>query len=268
MKMGKFFLLLTVILSLLTSCSKFNKVLKSNDYDFKLKKAQEYYDKKDYRRAQVLYEELFPIFKGTPQFEDLYYRYANCSYKLRDYLSSQNLYSGFLDMFPNSSKAEEIEFLEAFSYFKQSPKPDLDQTNTQKAMGMMQTFINTHPGSEKNKEAQDIIDICYKKLENKELRSAELYFNMGQYKAAAIAFTSLINNFPESLKSDEYKLMAIRSYFQYAEMSVLDKQQERFQKVIKEVQDFQDRFPESKLLQEAERYLTLSNTSIQNLTKN
>lgn len=267
MKMGKFFWL-AVLLFLFSACSKFNKVLKSNDYDFKLKKAQEYYDKKDYRRAQVLYEELFPIYKGTPQFEDLYYRYANCAYKLRDYLSSQNLYSGFLDMFPNSSKAEEIEYLEAFSYYKQSPKPDLDQTNTQKAMGMMQTFINTHPGSEKNKEAQQIIDICYKKLETKELRSAELYYNMGQYKAAAIAFTSLINNFPESLKSDEYKLMAIRSYFRYAEMSVMDKQEERFQKVIKEVQDFQDRFPESKLLQEAERYLTLSNSSIQSLTKN
>lgn len=266
MKMGNFFSLL-LVLFLLGSCSKFNKILKSNDYDYKLKMAQAYYDRKDFRRAQVLYEELFPIFKGTPQYEDLFYRYANCAYKQRDYLSAQGLFSNFLETFPNSGKAEEIEFLEAFSYYKQSPKPDLDQTNTNKAMGMMQTFINTHPGSARNKEAQDIIDICYKKLESKELRSAELYYNMGQYRAAAIAYTSLINNFPESLKSDEYKLMAIRSYYKYASMSVIEKQEERFEKVIKEVQDFQDRFPESKLLSEAERYLTLSNDSIKSLTK-
>jgi outer membrane protein assembly factor BamD len=262
--------LLSVVLLaavLTASCSKFNKVLKSTDYDYKLKMAQEYYDKGKYKQAQTLYEELFPIFKGTPQFEDLYYKYADCAFKQRDYISSENLYNGFLEMFPNSPKAEEVEFQEAFSYYKQSPKPELDQTNTIKAMGMMQTFINTHPGSERNKQAQEIIEKCNKKLEIKELKAAELYFNMGQYRAAAIAYTSLINNYPESLKSDEYKLQIIKSYYKYANLSIQEKREERYVKVIAEVQDFQDRYPESKLLKEAERYLTLSSNNIKSLPK-
>ena len=45
-------------------------------------------------------------------------------------------------------------------------------------------------------------------------------------------------------------------------MSIEEKQQERYEKVVSEVQDFQDRFPESKLLKEAERFLTLSQTNI------
>jgi outer membrane protein assembly factor BamD len=170
-------------------------------------------------------------------------------------------------MFPKSERAEEVEYMEAYSYYKQSPKPELDQSNTIKAMGMMQTFINTHPGSPRNKEAQEIIDYGYKKLETKELMSAELYYNMGQYRAAAISFTSLINNYPESAKSDEYKLMAIRSYYRYASLSVQEKQQERYLKVIAEVQDFQDRYQESKLLKEAERYLTLSTNNIKKLSE-
>ncbi|HLO82529.1 MAG TPA: outer membrane protein assembly factor BamD [Chitinophagaceae bacterium] len=262
--------LLSVVLLaavLTASCSKFNKVLKSTDYDYKLKMAQEYYDKGKYKQAQTLYEELFPIFKGTPQFEDLYYKYADCAFKQRDYISSENLYNGFLEMFPNSPKAEEVEFQEAFSYYKQSPKPELDQTNTVKAMGMMQTFINTHPGSERNKQAQEIIEKCNKKLEIKELKAAELYFNMGQYRAAAIAYTSLINNYPESLKSDEYKLQIIKSYYKYANLSIQEKREERYIKVIAEVQDFQDRYPESKLLKEAERYLTLSSNNIKSIPK-
>jgi outer membrane protein assembly factor BamD len=257
--------LLVAVLS--ASCSKFNKVLKSTDYDYKLKMAQEYYDKKKYKQAQTLYEELFPIYKGTPQFEDLYYRYADCAFKQRDYVSAENLYNGFLDMFPNSGKAEEVEFMEAFSYYKQSPKPELDQTNTIKALGMMQTFINSHPGSEKNKQAQEIIDQCYKKLEIKELKNAELYFNMGQYRAAAIAYTSLINNYPDSQKSDEYKLQIIKSYYKYASLSIQEKREERYLKVIGEVQDFQDRYPESKLLKDAERYLTLSSNNIKSIPK-
>lgn len=260
MNLRSIIIVVVVLAGLASSCSKFTKVMKSPDYDYKLKMANEYYDKKQYRQAQALYEELFTVFKGTPQFEELYYRYAYCAYLQKDFTSAENLYNGFLEMFPNSAKAEEIEFMEAYSYYKQSPKPELDQSNTIKAMGMMQTFVNTHPGSERNKQAEEIIDKCIKKLEVKEFKSCQLYYNMGQYKAAAIAFTSLINNYPDSPKADEYKLMIIKSYYKYANMSIEERQEERYAKVVSEVQDFQDRYPESKLLKEAERYLTLSST--------
>jgi outer membrane protein assembly factor BamD len=245
---------------LVSSCSNFNKVLKSPDYDYKLKMANQYYEKKKYRQAQTLYEELVGVFKGTPQFEELYYRYSYCAYLQKDYPNAENLFNGFLEMFPNSTKAEEIEYMEAYSFFRQSPKPELDQTNTIKAMGMMQTYINTHPGSERNKEAEQIIDKCNKKLELKEFNSCQLYYDLGQFKAAAIAFSSLINSYPDSPRADEYKLMIIKSYYKYAEMSIEEKREERYARVVAEVQDFQDRYPESKLLKEAERYLTLSST--------
>jgi outer membrane protein assembly factor BamD len=140
----------------------------------------------------------------------------------------------------------------------QSPKLELEQVNTIRAMGMMQTFINTHPGSERNKEASEIIDKCRAKLEQKEYRAAELYFNMGQYRAAAIAFTNLTNNYPESLKGEEYKLKTVKAYYKFAKLSILEKQIERYEKVTAEYQDFVDRFPESKFLKDAESYSKLS----------
>jgi len=48
-------------------------------------------------------------------------------------------------------------------------------------------------------------------------------------------------------------------------MSVLEKQEERFEKVISEYQDFLDRFPESNLLKEAESYSILSQNQIKAL---
>jgi len=262
MKIIKVTVVCIAVLSLSTSCSKYIKVLKSKDYDYKLKMADTYYAEKKYRQAQTLYEELFPIYKGSPQFEDLYYKYAYCHYKQKYYLSAENLFKGYLEVFSNSARAEEVEFMQAYSYYKQSPKPELDQSNTVKAMGMMQVFINTHPGSPRNKEAEEIIQKCYTKLETKEQMSAQLYYDLGQYRAAALAFNTLINNYPDSPKSDEYKLMSIRSYYRYAEMSIEEKQGERYEKVVVEVQDFQDRFPDSKLLKEAERFLTLSQNNL------
>jgi outer membrane protein assembly factor BamD len=259
------YLVFVILVVLFSSCSKFNKVLKSNDYEYKLKMANEYYDKKMYRQSQVLFEELFPVFKGTPQFDELYYKYAYAHYNLKDYTTAENLYKGYLEVFPNSTRAEEVEFMQAYCFYKQSPKAELEQANTLKAIGMFQVFLNTHAESPKRKEAEEIIAQCQVKLEKKEYLSAQLYFNLGQFRAAALTYTTLMNNYPDSQKGDEYKLMAIKAYFKYAEMSVKEKQEERYNRVVKEVEDFQDRFPESKLLKEAERYLTLSQNNLKSL---
>jgi outer membrane protein assembly factor BamD len=74
-----------------------------------------------------------------------------------------------------------------------------------------------------------------------------------------------MNNYPESQKGDEYKLKIIISWYRFAKMSFEDKQVERFEKVISEYQDFADRFPESKLLKEAENYNNLSQNQIKTL---
>ncbi|RYG44759.1 MAG: outer membrane protein assembly factor BamD [Chitinophagaceae bacterium] len=262
MRLFSFILILAVTFS---SCSKFAKVQKSTDYDYKLRMAEKYYVAKKYNFAQQLYEELFPIYKGQPQFEDLFYKYAYCSYYLKDWLQAENLFKQFTEVFPTSQKAEEMEYMRAYTYYRQSPKAELDQTNTQKTIGLMQTFINTHPGSPRLKEANDIIDASRRKLEVKEVKSAELYFNMGHYLAAAIAYTSLMNNFPDSEKSEQYKLQVIKSYYLYARNSIDEKKAERYEKVLSEVNDFTDRFPDNALTKEVERYRNLSQSNIKDI---
>ncbi len=262
MRSIKLFLASAFLLLLVSSCNKYNKVTKSKDYEYKLKMADEYFSKGKYKIAQQLYEELFPVFKGSVKFEELYYKDAYCFYYMKSYADAESLFKGFLEVFPNSAKAEEVDYMRSYCFYKQSPKLELEQVNTIKAMGMMQTFINTHPGSERNKEASAIIDQCRAKLEQKEHRAAELYYNMAQYRAAALAFTSLTNNYPESAKGEEYKLKTVKAYYKFAKLSYEDKQIERYEKVITEYQDFTDRYPDSKLLKEAESFSNLSKNNI------
>ncbi len=262
MRFIKLVLTSALLLVVVSSCNKYNKVTKSKDYEYKLKMADEYYGKGKYKIAQQLYEELFPVFKGSVKFEELYFKDAYCFYYMKSFADAENLFKGFLEVFPNSTKAEEVDYMRSYCFYRQSPKLELEQVNTVRAMGMMQTFINTHPGSERNKEASEIIDKCRAKLEQKEYRSAELYYNMGQYRAAAIAFTNLTNNYPESLKGEYYKVKTVKAYYKFARLSVQEKQIERFEKVIGEYQDFVDRYPESKLLKEAESFSHLSQNQI------
>jgi outer membrane protein assembly factor BamD len=250
----------------MVSCNGINKVLKNKDPEYKLRMAEQYYAKKKYNYAQQLYEDIMPYYRGRPEFEDIYYKYAYCAYYMSDFMNAENLFKTFLEIYPNSSRAEEVDYMRAYAFYKQSPKPELDQTNTIKVIGLMQTFINTHPGSSKNKEAADIIDICRHKLEVKDYQSAQLYYDMGQFRAAAVSFNTILNSYPESDKADEYKMMAIKSYFKFAELSVEDKKAERFEKVIDECNEFIDRFPQSPFAKEVEQFLSQSQNNVKTYT--
>lgn len=267
MKIKFHFLLLISVVFIIAACNRNNvsKILKSSDVEYKLRMAEQYYANKKYSKAQVLYEDLFPVLRSDPRFEDLYYKYAYCAYYLKDYLSSENLFKGFLDVFPKSQRAPEADYMHAYCFYKQSPKVDLDQTPTEKTIGYMQAHINNYPESPKIEEAKKIIESCYEKLELKEYKGAELYFNISAYRAAAISFTNLLNHYPESKRTDEYKLMVIKAYYQYANLSIETKQKERHEKVVEEYYDFVDRFPESKLAKDAEKYFTLAKNSLKNI---
>ncbi len=251
---------------LLVSCSnQFTKILKSKDANYKLKKADEYYAAKKYKDAEQLYVELFSVFKGSDKFEELYYKYAYCSFYQKNYTDAENLFKGFLEVFPNSAKAEEVAYMHAYTFYLQSPKVELDQANTVKAIGMMQSFINTYPNSARVKDATDLIAKCRSKLELKEFKTAQLYYNLQDYRAAGITFSNLLNNYPETTNGEEYMLMTVKSYYEFAKVSVEDKQEERYQKVSTEYFDFADRYPESKLLKNAEYYKNLSLNNIKKI---
>jgi outer membrane protein assembly factor BamD len=155
--------------------------------------------------------------------------------------------------------------MRAYTFYKQSPKVELDQTTTNKALYSLQAFINTHPTSERAKEANDLMDKCREKLEQKDFKSAELYYNLGYYKAAAITFSALSEEYPDSKNGDQYKLLVIKSYYKYAELSFEDKQQERYEKVVSECADFKQRYADSKYLAEVNKYKDDSNNFLKNI---
>ncbi len=267
MRTGVQIVLIVTGLLILAGCSgkSVTKILKSKDVEYKLAMAERYYAGKKYSKAQILFEDLFPLLRNDPRFEDLYYKYAYCAYYQRDYMNAENLFKGFLEIFSKSQRAPEADYMKAYCNYKQSPVVDLDQTATQKTIGLMLAHLNNYPNSPKQKEAMDIIEQCNEKLEEKEYLSAQLYYNTGSYKAAAITFTNLLNHYPESKKGDEYKLMVIKAYYRFAEMSIEGKQQERYEKVVEEYYDFVDRFPDSEMLKEAEKYFNLSKNNLKSI---
>ena len=247
------------------SCSSYEKVRKSSDVNLKLTKANEYYDKHQYQRANELYQSLMPVLRGTRNYEQLFYRYAYSFYYMKDYPSAALYFKNFNNYFPNSPDAEEAEFMYAQCLVKMSPKSSLDQTNTLKAMEALQSFINTHPKSKRLAEANGYMDELRSKLEKKDADAAKLYFNIGQYHAAAVAYENILNQYPESDRSDYYQFMVVKSLYEYAGSSISSKQEERYANTVAAYHALRTNYPASGYLKDGERYELLANANIKKL---
>jgi outer membrane protein assembly factor BamD len=251
--MNRILVLLLAVLTLSSCSSKFQQILKNKDTDFKVKMAEKYFEEKKYSNAQQLFESVIQFVKGTPRYEEIYLKYANAYYYDKDYENAENLFKTFIEYFPNSPKTEEVEFLRANTYYKRSPKAELDQTTTNRAIQLMQSFIDAHPTSKRAKDATEVIDACRAKLELKDYKTATLYYDLALYRAAAISYGLLSDGYPDSKNADKYKLLTIKSYYKFAENSFVEKQKERFGKVVEEYNDFVDRYADSPLLPEVKK---------------
>lgn len=250
----------------LASCA-YQKIVKSRDFKLKLTKANEYYDKGKYEKAQLLYYEIAPYFKSSDQYEFIVYRYAYCSFLMKDYVTSQMMFKDYLSNFPTSERNEEVEYMQAKSFFLDATLGSyfLDPTNTIKALNFFQIFLQNHPGTPRYQDIMDMIIQCKTRLELKDLRAAEQYYSMERYRAAAIYFSNLSNQYSESLRADEYKFKSIEAWFKYASLSWIQQKKERFETVLKEYKDFLNRFPESKYLVRANNLYSQSITIINKL---
>lgn len=257
-----------LLLVSITGCkSNFEKLRASTDIAKKYKEAVNLYNKKNYSKALILFDDLVQRYKGRTEAEDLYYYYAYTNYKLKDYTTSRYHFKTFSDTYPNSPKAEECRFMAAYSYYLESPAYSLDQENTVKAIEALQLFINLYPKSERVAEASKLIDNLRNKLETKSYANARLFLDIGDYKSAVIAFRNSMRDYPDTKYAEEMEYLTIKAQYLYARNSYEFKQEERFNEAITLFNEFSANYPSSKYLKDAQELKKNSEKAIVEVRK-
>jgi len=250
----RFFAIALVIMLVVSACSDYNKILKSTDYEFKLKKAVEYYEAGEYVKAGTLFQELVNIYRGTSRADQIYYHYAKSMMGQKDYLMANHYFKSLLKEFPGSQYAEEAQFMAGYCSYLLSPKPRLDQTVTKEAIESLQLYINLYPYSERVDEANRLIDELMDKLVYKSYLNARLYYDFENFKAAVVALGNSLKEYPDSQYREELMYMLLKSKYLLAVNSVEDKKQERLSSALDEYFSFVDEYPESKYKKEVDRF--------------
>lgn len=234
-----------IILVLLSSCGEYGKLLKSTDYDLKKTKAKEYYDEGQYVKTTEILTQILPRFRATAEAEELNWMNAQSYFGMKDYFMAGSYFKSFIEQFPFGRHAEDAHYMAALCDYNISARPELDQENTRNAIEGFNIFLTRYPNSPKAEESRKMIKSLEDKLVEKSYLSARLYYDRKEYKAAVVALNNSLKEYANTIYREKMMYLKLNSLFQYAELSLVNKQKERYQSTLDDYYSFMEEFPKS-----------------------
>lgn len=260
----------TLILSLLVlyiGCTEFKKIQKSDDWKLKYDASLDYYGRKDYYRAILLFDQIMPYIKGSAEAELIQFYYAYAHYYQKQYLLGSHYFKNFHDTYNRSEYAEEAFYMYGYSLYRQSPIYNLEQSSTVEAITALQTFLNRYPSSEYRSEATNIQAELRLKLEKKAYENAKLYYTLGSLNSAIITLDNFRKDYPDAIMAEDASYLLVQASFKYAKESIPSKQKERYYDCVENYEEFIDTYPESQYLKDIQNYYSNSIKELEKLTE-
>lgn len=257
---------------MLTSCSTYQDVLKSDDIKLKYATADSLYKEGKYKKSLRLWEQIVPLYRGRPEAERVMYLYSDTYYQLGDYYLAGYQFERFVNAYPQSEKRTEAAFKSAESYYNLSPSFNLDQGDTYKAMDKLQVFINTYPDSENLELANSMVQELRNKLEKKSFEIAKGYNKIGESRGtfpnAIKSFDNFLTEYPGSIYREDAYFWRFDSAYQLAIGSVERLMQERLEAARDAHAALVKYYPEGKYNEEATTMIEDINERLQEINAN
>ena len=256
-----------LFIAILAGCGEYNKVLKSPDANYKFEYAKSAFEERKYAQAATLLEDVVKVFKGTDKAEECLYLRGLCFFENKDYMSASTYFKTYYTHYPKGKYAELAHFYAGYGSYLDSPEPQLDQTETYKAIEELQKFLGYYPKSDKVSIAQNAIFELQDKLVQKEIDNAQLYYNLGNYLgnnylSAVIVATNALKSYPYTKHKEQLQMIILKAKFQQAYHSVDEKKLERFREVMDEYYSFINDYPDGKNRKEADNIYQIASRYI------
>ncbi len=258
--MTKKTLIILFALTTLVSCGEYQQLLKSKDPELKYNAAVEYFNQKEYNKAQTLFDDVTSFYRGTERSEDILHYLSRCYVGQKIYSMAQEYYETYIKSYPKGKYIIESRYMVGYCYYIDSPDPRLDQSTTNNAIKFLEEFLDIYPDSDYAPDARKYLDEMYDKLARKELYNAQLYYNLGtylgnNYESARIVAANALKRFPYSQYREDFNFIILQSRYQEAVLSVQERKEERIQETIDEYYNFITDFPDSKYRKAADKIL-------------
>ncbi len=266
------YLLIALVVSSCRSSNSLGNEYKDMDIDYMYETAKAYYLDGNYNKASDLLETMVTMLKGGDKAEESIMLLAMCYYNSKDYETASQYFKLHYSNYPRGEYAEYSRFYSGKSLYMDITEPELDQSGTYVAINELQLFMEYFPLSKYRDEAQDLIAKMQDVLVKKEYLSAKLYYDLGDYmaymgnnyEACIITAQNALKDFPYTALREDISMLILKARYKMARSSVLEKKVERYRNTVDEYYAFKTEFPESKYLEEAEKYYNEASKFVEN----
>lgn len=208
------------------------------------KVAKDKFDDEDYFEAVSDFTVVLLRFAGSSVADSAQYFLAECHYKMGEYLIAGVEFERLITTMSQSSLVPKAQLRLAESYFELSPRAELDQEYTLKAIREYQNFVEEFPTHPKKEKAEKKITFLRDRLAKKEYENAEIYRKMSEYKAAIIYYDQVLNKYYDSEWVDDALLGKVNTY-----IDAEDPENARL-----ELAKFEEQFPNSGLKEDLDDF--------------
>lgn len=252
----------------LISCRSNELIRPGDTIEVAFEKAKNQYDNENYSEAARAFETVISIGRGTDYGQEAQYYLAESYFKSRRYLVAAAEYERYIQFHPNSPRREEVSFKEALSYYHLSPRYKLDQTYTRRAIEKFRLFNSRFPNSEYSDEAAEYITGLREKLARKEFNAAQFYKRTDRFNAAAVYYDKVVDEYPETKWAELALVEQIDAYILYAENSIPERQQERYEKALEAYGTYLQLFPRGENRSRAEDLYDRAQNALEQVRNN
>lgn len=158
-------------------------------------------------------------YPGDPRVEEARFQLAMAYFEKKDFITAASEMVRLASDYPTGRYADEARFKTCESYYRLSPKPQLDQEYTRAAIDHCDALIVSYPNSDFASQAEELIGDLRQKLARKAFLNADYYFKRKAYDSAILYYESLLREYPDSDSAPKALLRLVQIYerLRYAE---------------------------------------------------
>jgi outer membrane protein assembly factor BamD len=246
MKYFKLFLAVALALWAAASCkSEFQTLLEGYDEDAKYAAAFDYFNQGKFAKAAQLFESLSVTTNGTERDDTIQFYWGLSNYRYKDFYTAETNFKDFIDKYPRSPFAEEAGYLRIDCLYNSSLRYELDQSSSVQTISAIGEYLTNYPQTQHLDACRDILADLGERMDRKAYEGAKLYYKMEDYLASRIALKNVLKDDADNKFREEILYYAAKSSYKYAQLSVPEKQRERYLTFVDDYLNFVGEFESS-----------------------
>lgn len=239
MKYFKIMLAVAVALWTAASCkSEYQALLEGYDEEAKYAAAFDYFNQGKFSKAAQLFESLSVTTSGTERDDTIQFYWGLSNYRFKDFYTAETNFKEFIEKYPRSPFAEEAGFLRIDCLYNSSLRYELDQSSSVQTISAIGEYLTNYPQTQHLDACRDILSELGERMDRKAYEGAKLYYKMEDYLASRIALKNVLKDDADNKFREEILYYAAKSSYKYAQLSVPEKQKERYLTFIDDYLNF------------------------------